>query len=192
MSAWPLLPLVPSISLPGTSAQRSIHLHRLTELSPLCLCTGKADQPESAHSWTVPASVWGLGLPRVGVPGPSQGWQRGGHRMPCDYRTGITFRASWREAEQAGGWPSCPQAMATQTEKEVTLSRAREGLGRFSRLPSAEHLPCTRLELGRGRDTEVRNPPVRAGESLGNHPDCISGSSPYWGGGGGGEEWALV
>ena len=90
--------------------------------------------------------------------------------MPCDYRTGITFRASWREAEQAGGWPSCPQAMATQTEKEVTLSRAREGLGRFSRLPSAEHLPCTRLELGRGGDTEVRNPPVRAGESLGNHP----------------------
>ena len=45
MSAWPLLPPAPSISLPSTSAQLSIHLHRLTELSPLCLCTGKAAQP---------------------------------------------------------------------------------------------------------------------------------------------------
>ena len=86
----------------------------------------------------------------------------------------------------------CPQAMATRTEKEVTLPRAREGLGRFSRLPSAKHLPCTRLELGRGGDTEERDPPVRAGESLEDHPDCTSGSSPCWGGGGGGEEWALV
>ena len=86
----------------------------------------------------------------------------------------------------------CPQAMASQTEKAVTLPRAREGLGRFSRLPSAEHLPCTQLELGRGGDTEVRDSPVRTGESLGNHPDCTSGSSPCWGGGGGGGEQALV
>lgn len=35
----------PGISLPGTSAQLGIHLHRLTELSPLRLCTGEAAQP---------------------------------------------------------------------------------------------------------------------------------------------------
>ena len=41
-----------------------------------------------------------------------------------------------------------PQAVAAHTEKEVTLPRAREEPGRFSRLPSADHLLCTQLRGG--------------------------------------------
>lgn len=98
-----------------------------------------------------------------------------------------------KQSRQGAGPPcALSPGNGSTIEKEMTLPRARERLGRFSRLPSAGHLPCTRLELGRGGDTEVRDSPVRAGESLGNHPDCTSGSSPCWGGGGGGGEWALV
>lgn len=52
-----------------------------------------------------------------------------------------------------------PQAVAAQTEKEVTLPRAREEPGRFSRLPSADHLLDTQLRV-RGEGYSRKEPAI--------------------------------
>ena len=104
--------------------------------------------PESACSWTVPASVWGLGPLESGFQGPAKAGRKGATGCLVTTAQASPQGPGEKQSKQGLALPvPGPQAMAMRTERELTLPRAREGLGRFSRLPSAKHLPCTRLEL---------------------------------------------
>ena len=102
--------------------------------------------PVCTRGWAAPSSLWGQDPTSVGVPVPSRG-----HGTPSLNPEQISHRGPVPEGSgsREGRWlalpKSPPRATAAQTEQNVTLAGAREGLARFGRLPSAEPLLCTWL-----------------------------------------------
>lgn len=126
----------------------------------------------STCSWTAGLSV-GVGLPESQGPQaqPRPGTQ-GLQAALADCCVNIPPRASWREAEWAGGWPSpCPLSRQGQPRP-----RRRWSCPGISRAPPLLSTCC--VHMG-GADPEVRDPPCQVGGSSGEGgaPDHLFNSS---------------